>query len=207
MTSLSISRIVTSTAATTTTPPTIITSKNVVMTKFINNNNILFMSTREAIKVIPHSVKGLVAVAAQNLNKGTTIHEIKGKVFNQPTMHTVCLGPEIHIVPTGGAECISHACYPSANIEITNVKVENNIEPSATVVCSRNIHEGEELAFNYNTTEWEMSSPFTCSCPACLAKGDMNRALVRGFKFLNLSERLQILNACSPYIRSKLYEF
>lgn len=155
--------------------------------------------TRAAIKVVdgPKNV-GKKAIAARDLKAGTIINEFSAPVFRSPTMHTVCLTEGIHVPPTFGAECISHACGLDTNVSMV-------VQPDARsvhVVVTKDTACGEDLFFNYNTTEWTMSCPFQCSCHTCQAEG--RSRLVRGFAYLSAKEQEDLLvhGYVSPYIRS-----
>ena len=87
----------------------------------------------------------------------------------------------------------------------------------ARFVLTEDVEENEDLHFNYNTTEWDMSAPFECQCPACLEKEKMaNRnnddtsvgRMVRGFKYLPVDEKIELLKTgmVSPYIKKKCFE-
>lgn len=54
------------------------------------------------------------------------------------------------------------------------------------------------LAFNYLTTEWDMSCKFTCLCGSKQCFGEIN-----GYKYLDDEHRLCIDPYLSPYIRSR----
>lgn len=154
--------------------------------------------TRLAIKVVegPANV-GKKAIAGRDLKAGTVINEFSAPVFRQPTMHTVCLTNGIHVPPTFGAECISHACGLDTNVSMV-------VQPDAKsvkVVVTKDVASGDDLCFNYNSTEWTMSCPFECSCHTCLSEGK-NR-LVRGFAYLSVEEQDELMTGyVSPYIRN-----
>jgi hypothetical protein len=67
---------------------------------------------------------------------------------------------------------MNHSCDPNAAMNGRNL------------VAVRAVLPGEEIAFDYNTNEYEMATPFLCRCgsPACAG-------LIRGFKYLTLPER------------------
>jgi len=54
------------------------------------------------------------------------------------------------------------------------------------------------LNFNYNTTEWSMTSPFPCGCGAACCAGE-----IRGFRFLSDQQRESIRPLLSPYIAER----
>jgi hypothetical protein len=141
-------------------------------------------------------VSGRKAVARTTLEAGTVLNEFAQPVFTRPTMHTVCLSASVHVAPTQGAEFISHACADT-NTRIT--VSANGLQ--GKVVTTRKVFEGEDLSFNYQTTEWILSCPFQCACKSCcLAAGD--KVIIRGFAFLPPAERMRLWNEASPYVRA-----
>jgi hypothetical protein len=161
--------------------------------------NIIEMISKQSIKVVDGSKDvGRKAIAAKDLKIGTVINEFYAPVFRHPTMHTVCLTNGIHIAPTFGAECISHACGLDTNVSMV-------VQPDAKsckVVITRDTACGEDLVFNYNTTEWTMSCPFQCSCHVCQNEGKSRT--VRGFAHLSVEEQDELISAneVSAYIKS-----
>ena len=61
--------------------------------------------------------------------------------------------------------CTNHHCNPSANILIIP-----DVEP-AIVVANTTIFKGEEITFDYETTEEVMAEPFKCECHGKLIEG------------------------------------
>jgi len=132
--------------------------------------------TSRFIELVPFEVAGVghgrKAVARCNLAPNTVINEFFDPVMTRPTMHTICLGANVHVAPTYGAEFISHACAG------TNTRILVGAS-SGKVVVTKPVAAGEDLSFNYETTEWVLSCPFECACASCLASG--SKRLVRGF--------------------------
>ena len=154
--------------------------------------------TRAAIKVVdgPKNV-GKKAIAGRDLKAGPVINEFSAPVSRHPTMHTVCLTNGVHVPPTYGAECISHACGLDTNVSMV-------VQPDAKsvkVIVTKDTAYGADLYFNYNTTEWTMSCPFQCTCHVCQRDGTSR--LVRGFAYLPVEEQDELLTGhVSAYIRS-----
>ena len=77
--------------------------------------------------------------------------------------YTVQIAADQHaeLVP-GFLRLASHACRPNVVYDVDARRIE--------VVAD--IHPGDELAFFYPSTEWEMAEPFTCECgaPECLRR-------------------------------------
>jgi hypothetical protein len=61
----------------------------------------------------------------------------------------------------------------------------------------RTVSPGEELGWNYLTTEWELSCPFECGCGAAECEHT-----IRGFKYLSNDRRMALRPLLSPYLRS-----
>mmetsp|Transcript_15300 Transcript_15300/g.28139 ORF Transcript_15300/g.28139 Transcript_15300/m.28139 type:complete len:211 (+) Transcript_15300:32-664(+) len=157
------------------------------------------MSTLEALQVVDAGKIGKKAISRVPLKAGTILGSWDAPVEKGPTMHTVQFDSDYHVAPIDGAEFISHGCSG------TNTKIQvAQDRKSARFVVTADVEEGADLFFNYNTTEWDMNSPFVCSCPACQA-APFPRT-VRGFKHLSITEREEILHETSPYIKELAIE-
>jgi hypothetical protein len=88
--------------------------------------------------------------------------------FDKPDRYTVQIGQDMHI-GVGIFSSLNHSCDP-------NVVLDTD---SMLVIAWRDIAAGDELAFFYPSTEWDMAEPFLCNCgsPECLG-------LIRGAKYL-----------------------
>ena len=62
----------------------------------------------------------------------------------------------------------------------------------------RTIQPGEQISFDYNTTEYEMASPFRCHCGQC------DGIEIRGFRFLSPAQQAQRVPLLEPYLRDAL---
>jgi len=70
-------------------------------------------------------------------------------------------------------------------------------------VAKRNIKKGEELAFDYNTTEYDLvemveDCSFKCNC-----KSENCLGWVGGFVYLNQAQKLKLKKYLSPYLMNK----
>jgi hypothetical protein len=99
-------------------------------------------------------------------------------------------------------EFTNHSCNPNGYAQFRKG------HPYFTAI--RNIEAGEELAFNYNTTEWDMweqeavmkaPSVFICHCKTvhCLGR-------IMGFRYLPIEQKLKLRPYLSPYLKGKLEE-
>ena len=63
------------------------------------------------------------------------------------------------------------------------------------IIARRPIAAGEELCFDYQTTEWDMDAPFICRCARPPGVG-----LVRGFAHLPPARQQVLLANAAPHI-------
>lgn len=64
------------------------------------------------------------------------------------------------------------------------------------LVAIKEIKSGQEITFDYCTTEYEMAEQFKCNC-----KSKMCRGFIQGFKYLNTEEKKDILPRTSEWIK------
>jgi SET domain-containing protein len=82
---------------------------------------------------------------------------------------------------------MNHSCDPNLAIDVSR----------RLIVARRPIAAGEELCFDYHTTEWELHEPFICRCtgPHCVG-------LVRGFAHLPPARQQVLLGDAAPHIHA-----
>lgn len=78
---------------------------------------------------------------------------------------------------------LNHSCEPNTMIR------------SRDVLALRRIRHGEELTFNYNTTEFDMAEPFACRCGSLFCLGT-----VRGFRYLSARDREHLRPLLAPHL-------
>ncbi len=136
-------------------------------------------------------------VAARALKAGEHIVAITGTEVSTPSRYTLQVSPTVHVDPpetngTGHVQAdaawkfMNHDCEPNAYL------VER------ALVALRDITSGEELTFNYNSTELDMASPFECWCDTA----DGERHDVRGFQHLSPEERQTVLPYLAAHLRA-----
>ncbi len=119
-------------------------------------------------------------VASERMVAGDVVVHIEGERTLVATRYSVQVGPDEHIEPPAGAPLdgpyawrfMNHHCDPNSAIR------------GLDVVALRTIEEGEEITYDYATTEAEMAEPFLCQCgsPKC-------RGQIRGFLHLSTEEQ------------------
>ncbi len=124
-------------------------------------------------------VKGDVIIDFKVLLKGA-----KGR-----SVDTVQLGEDLFYRSGAGPLALNHHCSPNCRIRFEDL----------TFCALRDISAGEDLTFNYCTTEYEIAQAFDCNCgsPDCVGR-------VTGFKDLDATQVERILDLLSPYLRSRL---
>ncbi len=102
-----------------------------------------------------------------------------------PTVTSVQVGIDEHIdgPPT---LYLNHSCEPNVFVDASTL----------TVVALRDIRPGEVIQFFYPANEWQMSSPFACTCgtKSCLGvisgAGQLDAEVLRRYR---LNEHIQVL--------------
>ncbi|MGE3246456.1 MAG: SET domain-containing protein-lysine N-methyltransferase [Beijerinckiaceae bacterium] len=132
---------------------------------------------------------GNIVRAAMPIQAGETIFYLSGDIVSVPTKYTIQLDAQRHVLNEDSDwDLMNHACEPNVRIDVQ----------SREMVAVRDIEPGEELNFNYNTTEWSMTSPFACGCGSPKCAGE-----IRGFRFLTDQQRRDIAPYISPYIAQR----
>lgn len=136
--------------------------------------------------------KGKGLFAGEEILAGEKILEFEKNFVDYPTNKTLRIGENTHQLstdPEAFENFINHSCEPTAQIDFKNL----------FLIASRTIDKGEEITYDYFTSDWEDEDVFDCRC------GSSNcRLLVNGFKNLTQEERLKIKDKLSPFLLSKL---
>lgn len=140
--------------------------------------------------LVKQTNKGRGVFAARNIRKGETV--VVGrriKVLSLRTIHSLQMGFDLHVELDEPARLINHSCSP-------NTGVRNNQFGGYDFVALFDIPEGNEITFDYETTEY-----FSIAVPKCLC-GSLNcRGKTRGFHFLPLKIRQQYGDFISNYLK------
>jgi hypothetical protein len=135
---------------------------------------------------LDHGPFGEMIRAVKPITAGEVLFYLSGEIVDQPTKYTIQLDETRHVLtPNGLWKSMNHACEPNVRIDTA----------TREMIAIRDLAPGEELTFNYNTTEWDMAAPFACGCGAKLCAGT-----IRGFKHLTNEQRAAILPYASPFI-------
>ena len=134
-------------------------------------------------------------VAALPIAKGTHVFAVTGRETTVPTRYSVQVGEGLHVDQDDAQEefdlvrryywrFLDHSCEPTAMIR------------DREVIAVRDIAEGEGVTFDYNTTEYDMATPFLCHCGSPICVGT-----VRGAKHLTPAQRARLEKWLPDYLR------
>lgn len=86
---------------------------------------------------------------------------------------------------------LNHSCEPNSYIDFNKLCLR----------ALRDIEKGEEIRYNYMTTEYVLHEKFICDCGSRQCYKN-----VKGFKYLSRDQKLKLKPYLSPYLRKKLEE-
>src|SRR5215213_5158619 len=125
--------------------------------------------------------KGLFA--KRDIIAGSVIFHFKGSISRQANKYSVQLSRDKHIN-------FPPVRKPNDDLDYAWQYLNHSCEPSGYVnaaeycFCAlRNIRKGEEITFNYLTTEDELATPFQCGCGSAKCFG-----FIGGYKFLTADQ-------------------
>lgn len=134
-------------------------------------------------------------VAIRPIAAGHRLFTIEGREISAPTRYSVQIGAGLHI----DQECahdpndmvrrffyryMDHDCDPTTIIR------------NRVVISIRDIEPGDGITFNYNTTEYELATPFACRCGSALCVG-----MVRGAKYMTSVQRARVEDYLPDYLK------
>ena len=108
---------------------------------------------------------GRCLVASEFIPKHTVVLPFDGVVVPKPNTWTIQISKDHHLLSVGGSQLVEHSCTPNMQLlfDYNNAKMYQGSDVKLPVIyfCSvRDIEAGEKLAFDYNSSEWVISSPF-----------------------------------------------
>lgn len=127
--------------------------------------------------------------AVREFQPGERVIEVEGEETSSPSRYSVQVSRDRHLHPSGPDTpwmYVNHSCRPNLAFE----------PESGDFVARHAIQPGDQLTFNYLTTEWEMAEAFDCACgdDECVGR-------VAGFRHLSEADRERLLEDAAPHIR------
>jgi SET domain len=127
--------------------------------------------------------------AAQDVEPEEILITYDGPIIDHPTRLSIQIDDDKHIEGTEDSNaCLNHSCEPNAYVDWDDVCLR----------ARSAIPAGVEITCDYFTTDYEIHSPFPCSCGSARCKGE-----VRGFKYLTAAERLEREPWLPPFLKRK----
>jgi hypothetical protein len=147
---------------------------------------------------VRETATGVGVFSTRDIPEGAPILEILGSLQSHPTRYSIQIGLDEHVEcheSLGTDEMrarypwrfLNHCCEPNASIV------------GRTLVARRAISAGEQVTFDYTTTEASMAEPFACRCGAKRCLGE-----VRGFLALSAADQRARAAFVAPHIKSFL---
>ena len=116
------------------------------------------------IEVIAAS-KGMLTVVKVDCGKDEVILVINGKDTIVRDRYTIQLESDLHVIPNENAgKYVNHSCSP--NMEMNG---------SREFIALQDIKAGEEITFDYDSTEDDIAEPFDCFCGHDNCRGRVGR--------------------------------
>jgi len=156
----------------------------------------LCMKSPESITIIETGSKGCGIVATKHIRKGETIFRFSGELVPRRKLKNpntaLQLDEDLFLESYGTIdENLNHSCNPNCHVDFRQL----------TLVALKDIQRGEELTFDYNTSEYDLMDQgcfFTCLCGSQDCIGD-----VRGFKYLPADHKKKTEPFLLPFLKRK----
>lgn len=135
------------------------------------------VSEHQLVKVMLNKLTGQKSLqASAHFRKDDIICKFSAKTTEaHPTYLTIQTGEDRHITLSPEfLQYTNHSCDPNVFFDTSSMEL----------ICLREIVPGDELAYFYPSTEWEMDQPFECQCGS-----DSCLHFIQGAKYLSLQER------------------
>ncbi|HVV26168.1 MAG TPA: SET domain-containing methyltransferase [Candidatus Saccharimonadales bacterium] len=143
------------------------------------------------VTITKTTAKGSGVFAAKNIKKGQLVVHGRGLYrVKDRTVHSFQLGKDKFMQLDKLARSINHSCEP-------NLGVRNNDCNGYDFIALRDIKAGEELTWDYETTEYEVLWFKECTCGSKRC-----RHQIRGFKFLDRKTRESFGEFMADYLKS-----
>jgi len=88
---------------------------------------------------------------------------------------------------------LNHSCEPNCYIGWENLNL----------IALRDIQIGEELSFNYNTSEYDLINSATPSSFKCKCNSKDCISEIKGFKYLTIEQKNKIQKFISPFLKNR----
>ena len=130
-------------------------------------------------------------MATRDVIKNEIIFYFEKNFVPEPNNFTLRINENKHQLsenPSAKENFLNHSCYPSAYIDFDLLALR----------AIREVRKGEEVTYNYFTTDWDGEDIFECKCGSsgCIKQ-------ISGFKYLPYEEKIKIKKFLSPFLLKK----
>lgn len=132
----------------------------------------------------------LAVVATAPHAAGDVVLAVSGRIVATPSRHTLQIGRAAHV----DAELDEAGRYPPWRF-VNHGCAANTTLVGQNLVALRPIAVGDEVTFDYETTEWDMAAPFVCACGSAACRG-----FVSGYRHLSASSRRTLLSPIASHL-------
>jgi hypothetical protein len=151
------------------------------------------------VEIIHTEKRGRGLVATKNFCPGEKIFEFVGDIYHGSEFGDRAAELFTHSLQVGEDEFLISTEYHFDNFlnhsSTPNCWIEFGPNNEVWLVALQDIENGEELFFNYNSTEYNMVQQ------GCAFFDELAQQFVGGFIHLSVEEKLAILEHASPYIK------
>jgi len=154
------------------------------------------MKDSESVTTIITEGKRRGIVARRLIRKGEMIFKFVGQLVLRKEVRkpnaALQLGEDVFLESDGTVdESLNHSCNPNCYVNFKEL----------TLVALKDIQSGQELTFDYNTSEYDLMDQgcfFTCLCGSRNCIGE-----VKGFRYLSVGHKKKIEPFLSPFLEKK----
>ena len=114
------------------------------------------MRETHIIKETGNKEKGLYSI--KKYGSGNIVLVLEGNYLPYPTRTSIQVGDR-HLESWEGGH-VNHHCLPNTKVVVE----QGEFNLMHYLVAIKNIQIGEQITFDYESTETEMSEPFKCNC-------------------------------------------
>jgi hypothetical protein len=135
--------------------------------------------------------KGGALFAKEDIKKDEILIKMEGNILQHASRSSLQIDEDKHLHHALEEDTLAnHSCNPNGYINFNDL----------TFRALHDIKEGEEITFNYLTTEWDMNEKFECLC-----KSKNCFKYIRGFKYLTPQQKKSLEPFISPLLKKRLH--
>ncbi|KAG0584151.1 hypothetical protein KC19_3G189400 [Ceratodon purpureus] len=166
------------------------------------------------LEVVERSAEYRFVRATRDIQVGTVLGIFDGTIQAKCARYTISLGDNVHVVNHTPLILINHSCSPNTALQwsappshessFSSLAALAGAHPEQVfplVVAIASISKGEEVTWNYLSSEWELSCPFDCQCRS---RSDLCVGKVLGAKHLTSAQKTRMSPLMAPHILKKM---